>query len=176
MFGIEHWTFSTLSDPRTHTPCPSTSHRMHFFEKKIALPNMVKIILYLCQFWTCATTLTSCCRRKIKSYCSNSATVYNSLQTRGHVTQRRITAYYCARMSGYSAARHWAGQKVAVIDRKRDLLSWSSSYFPHLNRGVALSSRQDEWRGGRSKHDPSSSHPRSGGGDTEDRGQRRGYQ
>ena len=43
---------------------------------------MVKIILYLCQFWTCATTLTSCCRRKIKSYCSYSATVYNSLQTR----------------------------------------------------------------------------------------------
>ena len=43
---------------------------------------MVKIILYLCQFWTCATTLTSCCRQKIKSYCSYSATVYNSLQTR----------------------------------------------------------------------------------------------
>ena len=55
----------------------------------------------LLQFWTCATTLTSCCRQKIKSYCSYSATVYNSLQTRGHVTQRRITAYYCARMSGY---------------------------------------------------------------------------
>ena len=82
MFGIGQWTFSTLSDPRTHTPCPSTSHRMHFFEKKIALPNMVRIILYLCPFWTCATTLTSCCRQKIKSYCSYSATVYNSLQTR----------------------------------------------------------------------------------------------
>ena len=108
---------------------------------------MVKIILYLCQFWTCATTLTSCCRQKIKSYCSYSATVYNSLQTRGHVTQRGlllITAPGC--LDTDTAARHGAGHKVAVIDRKRDLLSWSS-YFPHLNRGVALSSRQDEWRG-----------------------------
>ena len=198
MFGIEQWTFSTLSDTRTHTPCTCYSKHQnahsYLFWKKIAphpkgLGNMVKIILYLCQFWTRATTLASCCRQKIKSWLqdwSYSATVYNSRQTRVTWHSRGlllITEPGCLELDQPDTEVD-RGCPSLIAFRTKDGLAGAGRKSALSCLGVhhisliwteewqwAVAKMNREERNIKTRSIIITNHPHSGGGDTEDRGE-----